>query len=253
MSPSAQDLEAVGALIVQLDSLEGGEAEEAQASLIDVGPTAGPALLHALPALGRLGKLCAMDVFEAWRYEPAAPSLIPLLRDEESTVRQWAASLLGVLGHTPAVPELVALGDRLRTEGVSPSWTEPVAVRWALTALGARRPVVPDALASTVEHRVTGDVYPATRLEALLQSLAKADQVVLGFQVWRRHESLGLIWQRHERLGWEFDRSEDWSVNVDRALRAAELEASDLPGDRSDLVVTIEWIDASDEAVAPEG
>ena len=236
-------------LLAQLDSADGGEAEEAQASLIALGPAAGPALVVALPTLSRLGKLCAIEVVQAWGYRAGAPALVPLLRDESDTVRQWAAQALGELGHVAAVPELLALANRLEAEQVSPNWTEPVAVRAALTALGARRPVLPALLLDTVERRETGDVWPARHLEDLLLALAQAEQVILGFQVWRRDARWGLLWQDNVSLGWTVDRRASWSANVVEGLAAARMEADELPREREELVVTLEWIDSQDLAV----
>ena len=165
-------------------------------------------------------------------------------------MRQWAAYLLGLLEHDPAVPELTALAARLRADGIPPGEAEPVAVHWSLTSLGARQPVLPEVESTSFEHRPTGDVWLAARLEELLRALAAARQVILGFQLWRRHERFGLTWERHEEVGWEFDRAADWSDNVAAALFATECEADALTQDRDDLVVTIEWIDASDQPAA---
>lgn len=154
-----------------------------------------------------------MEVFEAWWYRPTGQLVVRLLRDPDATMRQWAATLLRLLDLDPAVPDLTALAARLRADGISPGDTERVAVSWSRTALGARQPVLPEVVSPLVEHRPTGDVWPAARLEELLRALAAAGQLILGFQLWRRHERFGLTWERHESLGCEFDRAATWSDN----------------------------------------
>lgn len=238
--------EELARLIAELDGLTDGDPADAEAGLTALGAAAMPALLSALPGMGRRGKLGGIDVIDALQYREAGPALTALLRDEDETVREWAAGALGRLGYAPAVPELLALRQRLLIEQVPLDWTQPVAVRGALTALGQRRVVVPAALRATVESRATGQVWPAAQLEDLLSALAAADQVVLYFQVWRRHERFGLTGQPHEASGWQLTTAGDWSDQVQQAYEAALLEASDLPPDRGDLVVSIEWIAASD-------
>lgn len=236
----------VSALIAQLDGRIDGDPLAAEAELIALGTAAMPALLRALPGMGRLGKLGSIDVIEELGYEEAGPALVALLRDDDDTVREWAAGALGRLGDMSAVPELLALRDRLLLEQVPLDWTEQVSVRAALTALGHRRPVVPAALEASVEKRATGAVWPAEQLEDLVSALAAAGQVVLYFQVWRRHERFGLTWQQHEASGWKFVSTGFWPDQVQESYDAALLEAGDLPGDRTDLVVSIEWIAAED-------
>lgn len=237
-------------LITQLDSPHGGEPEDAQAALSALGTAVMPTLLRALPGMGRMGKLCSIEIIEELEYEAAGPALVALLRDEHDTVRDWAAGALGRLRYTPAVPELLALRSRLLLDQVPMDWTEPASVRAALTALGERRAVVPVALDATVERRPTGPVWPAGQLEELLTALAAAGQVVLYFQVWRRHERYGLIREAHAASGWQFQFSGHWSASVQQSHEAALLEASNLPTDRDDLVVSIEWIDVGDVAAS---
>lgn len=237
-------------LIAQLDSPHGGEPEDAQAALTALGTAVMPIFLSALPGMGRMGKLCGIKIIEDLAYGAAGPSLVALLCDEHDTVRDWAAGALGRLGHVPAIPELLALRSRLRVDQVPMDWTEQVSVRAALTALGRRRAVVPAALEATVERRPSGPVWPAAQLEDLLTALATAGQVVLYFQVWRRHERFGLVGEDHSASGWQFQPSDHWTENVQQSHGAALLEASALPTDRLDLVVSIEWIDAGDVAAS---
>lgn len=241
----------VTVLVAQLDGLTDGDPQEAEAELTALGTTAMPALLSALPGMGRRGKLGSIDVVEELGYREAGPALVALLRDEDDTVREWAAGALGRLGYVSAVPELLALRERLLVEQVPMDGTEQVSVRAALTALGQRRAVVPAALEASVEKRATGAVWPAEQLEDLVSALAAAGQVVLYFQVWRRHERFGLTWQQHEASGWRFASSGHWPDQVRESCEAALLEARDLPGDRTDLVVSIEWIAAGDVSSSP--
>lgn len=234
-------------LLAELDSPQAGVAEDAQAELTALGLNAAPQLVEALATLTPFGKLCAIEILEAWSYAAAAPALTELLADESSTVRQWAAAALGQLGCIEAVPELQRLHSRLRAEDVPPDWIEPVAVRRALRDLGARQQVVPPALARSVEHREHGDVWPAAIIGQLLDQLAEHGQVILGFQLWRQDDGTRLFWQDHASLGWQLDRSTDWKTNVEGAVDAARTEAACLPDDRAGLFVTMEWIDSSDE------
>lgn len=235
----------VARLVADLDSPSVDTAEEAQASLVALGEAALPAVVEALPGLGTYGKRCAIEVLEAGAYAPAGPALVALLDDEDDVAREWSAGLLGRLGHQPAVPALRASYARLLAEGARLDWTEPSAVRHALTALGVRQVVRPPLLATLAEDSDAGEVWPAARLDDVLAALADAGQVVLFFQVWRRADGT-LRWQRHEGSGWVPDLGRPWAECVREAYEAALLEVSDLPADRGDLVVTIEWIDAAD-------
>jgi hypothetical protein len=235
----------VARLIADLDSPDTTTAEEAQASLIALGDAALPAVVEALPGLGTYGKRCAIEVLDAGEYAPAGPALVALLDDVDDVAREWSAALLGRLGHRPAVPALRAAYARLLADGTPLGWTEPAAVRDALTAFGARRVVRPPLLAALAEDHEGYEVFPATRLADVLAALADASQVVLFFQVWRRAGGT-LRWQGHEGSGWELDRALPWAESVRAAYEAALLEASCLPADRPDLVVGIEWIDAAD-------
>lgn len=234
-------MRSVAELIADLDG-PSGDAEDARAELTARGVEVMPELLAALPRLGRLGKLLTIEAVEDLAYAGAGPALVPLLRDEHDTVREWAAGALGRLGHTPAVPEIVALRRRMVADGERVDWTGPVTVRHALTELGHRHPVVPPLLAETVED----GRWPAAILERLLDALAEADQVVLYFMLWRHHERFRLVGASHTRVGWEYDPAAAWCDNVRDAHEAALLEASDLPAERGDLVVDLEWIDVAD-------
>jgi hypothetical protein len=239
----------IGALISRLDDPSDISAD-AKAALIAQGTSVIPELAAALPGLDRFGKLSAIQVFEAFGDRRAGPALVGLLSDAETTVREWAANALGVLGYTEAGPALARLNARLLREMVRPDFTEPVAVRSVLTLFGLRRRVTPDLTRTLARDTGHGQAWPVARLPEVLRDLADHDQVVLFFRIWRVCDHGQLYWTQHEDVGWAFDYSLPWPQNVAAARDSALLEA-DFVRDTVDLVATIEWIDEGDVAVPP--
>lgn len=234
----------VDELIARLDD-RSGDGEEAKYELIAAGPSALSNLVASIGQRTRFGKLLAIETFDAWQDQRAAPTLITLLSDPDDTVREWSADLLGRWHHAAAGPALTGQHNRLLAESVPPHWTEPVAVRRALTNLGLRSDVVPPLTASLATDAHGPRCWPAQRTADIVTELAQHDQVVLYIMAWRLGADGQLYWTKHETLGWELDRSKPWEVNVTEALDAVLIEASTLPDDPQ-LFVMIEWLNKGD-------
>ncbi|MFD9414186.1 HEAT repeat domain-containing protein [Streptomyces goshikiensis] len=132
----------VEALVQQLDS-KADESYDARAELIWIGSDAIPAVIDGLPSLGGFGQLTAIEVFEAVGDPRCGPALIGLLHSDNPTVREWAAIALASLEINAAVEPLRRAYRACLARATPPDWTEPDGIRWALTELGARSPVVP--------------------------------------------------------------------------------------------------------------
>ncbi|MFG1642672.1 HEAT repeat domain-containing protein [Amycolatopsis sp. NPDC049252] len=240
-----EDLERV---VRRLDASSAEDAMDAQAELIYRGhretDVIAP-LLRCLPTLSRYGQLCAIEIIEELGDPRAAQPLISLLTSEHDTVREWAALALTDFPVPEAVPALRQAYQACRSRGVRPDWSEPTGMRFALTALGARKPVVPPL---TAELRITtsdgAEAWPSTRLLDVLDDLAAHDQATLYFQLWqvasdpRRGMSVPDIEP-------ELDLAQPWSALVDDAHRRAVTIAAGAAL-KADVVATIEWIDESD-------
>jgi hypothetical protein len=124
-------------LIHELDESFGGVADEAEYSLIKLGPEVVGRLVAAMPSLGH-GKVFAINVLEALGDRRAGPILIDLLDDENDLVRQYSARTLATLRFTSAVPALQHAYEETKRRGTPPDWTEPEQIRHTLTVLGRR-------------------------------------------------------------------------------------------------------------------
>jgi len=114
---TSEQLDEVDRLITELNESSDGIGDEAQASLITLGPPAVERLVDGIDGLSRFGKLCAIEVLSSVPVVGAGEALTALLVDEDSTVREWAATALAELPHLPAVEELHRLHARLNEEG----------------------------------------------------------------------------------------------------------------------------------------
>ncbi|WP_239516183.1 MULTISPECIES: HEAT repeat domain-containing protein [unclassified Streptomyces] len=99
-----------------------------------IGGGATLAIADGPPALGRFGRLTAIEVFEEVADPRYGPALIALLEDDEPTVREWAAVALGNLEIDGAVESLRRAAprraDRACLERATPpDWSEPVGIR----------------------------------------------------------------------------------------------------------------------------
>jgi HEAT repeat protein len=221
-------------------------AEEAQAELEEYGPEILPPLLEAAPVFGRFGQLCAIELLERIGDPRAGSVLIPMLRSEHDTVREWSAGALAALGVEEAVPELRRAYEEVKARGTPLDWSEPKRLRDALTQLGARDEVVlPRVAALSCSDLVFDRCWPVEHLATVVAELADAEQLVLYFQLWKRgRESKSLLGQllpsRPERdsytwkeaPGWELDWSLPWPELIasarDAALAAArQVETAD--------------------------
>ncbi|WP_344461835.1 hypothetical protein [Kitasatospora kazusensis] len=230
----------------ELDADSSEVAEDAQYSLIAMGPAVLDEVIAATPHLGVFGQLCAIDVFTALKDPRPGDVLIDLLDSENATVRQWAAGALADLEIRRAVPALQRTYEAFRRRGEAPDDSEGVALRWALTDLGAREPVIPPRAAALRTSLGNLDpAWPTAHLAEVIEDLAAHDQAVLYFQVWRIRPDNGASGGPGPGIDWDLDRQSSWARIVahcrDWALLAAE--ATDKA---PDLVATICWIDASD-------
>lgn len=117
-------------------------------------------LAAALPGPGRIGKLPAIEVFEACGDRRAGPALIGLLNDADTTVREWAANAVSALGYTEAGPALAQLNARLLRQQERLEFTEPVGVRSASCRLACGR----RSLARLCGVRCAGSRIPGSPL-----------------------------------------------------------------------------------------
>ncbi|MGW7426169.1 HEAT repeat domain-containing protein [Streptomyces sp. NPDC054813] len=232
--------------VAQLDAESTEVAEEAQHTLIALGPQVLEPLIAAAPALNPFGQLCAVEVFTALGDSRPADTLIGMLGSESATVRQWAAEALADLGVQRAVPRLWQTYDAFLRRGEALDDSEGEGLRWALTELGARETVLPRRSAALCD---TGGapkgLWPVEHLPEVIRDLADHGQAVLYFQVWEVTFDGGRRGVRGPGIDWTVDRDRPWSGCVascrDWALLAAE--AVDMAPGR---VVTISWIDAAD-------
>lgn len=237
----------VSDLIGELNYSSDGRGEEAKVELISRGIEVVPELAALVGGLERLGKLLAIDVFEALGDPRACSSLIALLRDDDTSVAQWSAGALGSLGCPEAVAPLLELRCRLIETRVPPGWSGPVAVRRALSDLGARPAVFSVVTANLrVQRADTGmQLFRSADLTTVIDDLAGLSQVILYFQVWRAGDDGHLYWVHSEREEWAFDWSAPWSDNVAAAHAVARANAARLVP-QPDLLVQPEWIDEDD-------
>ncbi|MFE4974293.1 HEAT repeat domain-containing protein [Kitasatospora sp. NPDC056651] len=229
----------------ELDADSTEVAEDAQYGLIALGPQVLDELIAATPRLGMFGQLCAIEVFNALKDPRPADVLIGLLDSESATVRQWAAEALAGLGVQRAVPAIRRVYEAFRQREESPDDSEGTGLRWALTDLGAREPVLPPrAAALRAPLKDPNPAWPTACLAEVIEDLAAHGQAVLYFQVWRVERDT-LHGGGGPDLDWDVDRRLPWERIVadcrDWALLAAE-ETDKAPG----LVATVCWIDASD-------
>lgn len=236
----------VDELIEALDDASGA-GEDAKDELIARGVEIVPELAARVGTLGGFGKLTAIEAFEALKDQRACPALLELLADDDETVVEWSASALGVLRCHDAIGPLRDVWSRAVAAQVPPDWTGPVALRRALTDLGARQPVVPSLTARLLQQENDSEMQlvPSAHLAAVVEDLADHDQVVLGFTLWHVAEDGHLHWTDSRHAEWDFDWSARWMDSV-AAARQAALDAAATVAPR--LLVHIEWVDETDLA-----
>lgn len=232
-------------------------AEEAQFSLqAEYGAVAVPLVLELLPTLSDFPRRCAIDLIQSCEREQllrisnpsVAAALIPQLKSEDDVTRDWVAVALGWLGDAAAVPALLEAREAARRSRVPLDWSEQGSIRWALTELGARTPVVPPRTAALMETNPTfKQCWPAEVYEELVVDLADAHQVLLYTQVWV-WESVGgrePAFYGAEGPKYELDLELPWPALVCQARDAALAAATQL-NTREGRVIRPSWIDESD-------
>lgn len=240
------DGDGIDRLIADLDSEDHNIAEEAEASLRDIGPAIVDPLLAAAPSFDRFGQLCAIELLNDLGDPSAGSFLISMLTSHHDTVRDWAAGALGRLGVVEAVAPLRDAYDATKRRGTPLDWTEPSNIRRALTELGGRDEVVPTNVgALAVDDRSMGRAWLPADLIEVLDALSGADQLVLSFMGWAPwRDSRTALLDEGWSLG-DIDWAGSWSTLVDDAHMhavAAPQQAAIPP----DAVVTISWMADSD-------
>lgn len=122
---------------------------------------------------------------------------------------------------------------------------ESVGIRWALTELGARTPVVPPLTArlrATAANDAPG--WPTAHFTEIINDLADHAQVILYSQFWRvdAGRTYGVS---GTGLDWELDWTAPWEHLVEESRTWSLLEASEAPTG-SNIFVAPTWIDRTD-------
>ncbi|MCL6734947.1 HEAT repeat domain-containing protein [Streptomyces neyagawaensis] len=231
-------------LVQQLDDAT-GPSYDARAELIEMGADALPALIDGLPSLGGFGQLTAIEVFEEVGDPRCGPALIGLLNSDNPTVREWAATALASLDVEGAVEPLRRAHRACLERATPPDWTEPVGIRWALTELGARTPVVPP-LTARLRATAADDVprWPSAHFTDIVNDLADHAQVILYSQFWRLDagREYGIP---GTTLDWELDWTAPWEHLVEES-RAWSLREASMASVGDGIFVAPSWIDRSD-------
>ena len=233
-------------LVARLDGDDHNAAEEARWELCGHGAAPLDLLLERALRFGRFGKLSAIELFEHIGDPRAADVLVLMLRDEDETVRAWAASALGDLGGPDAVEPLRAAYQAVMARGTPLDWSEPDAIRRALTALGVRTDVVPVVVAECArEVEPIGRAWPVADLAAVIEALAGARQWIAGVSVYSRNDGV-YGWRVDTGVEWPaLDLGLPWPDLVARAREAA-LDVATHPRVPTDAYATLAWLDRGD-------
>ena len=239
--------EEIARLVAELDADDSTVAEDARAALEAIGPAVLEQLMAAVPRLSRFGQLTAIEVFEAIGDARAGEALVPMLKSDDETVREWAAQALGELRVEGAVPALRDAYEAAKRRRTPFDRAEPTSIRRALTDLGARDEVVPPrAKAVAVDATSAGRAWRPGDLLVVLDALAAARQLPLYYSTWRPFEDF-LAWAGAEHA-WNIEEV-DWEAPWGDLLEAVHADArafarsTDFPRDG---LVTLEWMDERD-------
>ncbi|MFJ3169426.1 hypothetical protein ACIPJK_01460 [Streptomyces roseus] len=128
---------------------------------------------------------------------------------------------------------------------IPPDRTEPDGIRWALTELGARTPVVPTLTARLrAGTGADGPVWPSAQFTAIINDLADHSQVILHSRFWRADAGRTYC-VSGVGLDWQLDWSAPWEHLVEEARAWSLLEATEAPVGE-DIFVSPTWIDTAD-------
>jgi hypothetical protein len=234
----------IARLIHDLDESYGGVADEAEYSLIKLGPEVVGPLIAAIPSLGH-GKVFAINVLEAVGDRRAGPVLIDLLGDKDDVVRHYAARTLATLGIKNAVSALQHAYEETKGRGTPPDWSEPEQIRDALTLLGARPSRMPPLSASLRVTLARGyEAWPSNRIVDVVQDFVAHDQLVYALHLSRLDKN-GQLYVVIETPSWKIDWNALWAELFSATSRKAlEAAASVVP--RPDVYANVGWLDQSD-------
>lgn len=234
------------ALVEELGGDDHNAAEEAEWALKQHGSRPLDLLLERAPSFDRFGKLCAIELFEHIGDTRAGVVLIPMLQDADETVREWAARALAVLRVDEAAEPLVAAYEAVKARGTPLDWTEASGLRWALTELGLRTPVLPPLVAERAQQiDPIGQAWPAGDLIEVIEELASAQQLITFVSAYT-HNAGSYGWHVDVDVDWpQLDIGLPWTQLV-AAARDAALEVATHPRVPSDAFATVSWIDRSD-------
>ncbi len=246
--PTTADSATVPNGVTRLIQLLGSDSievcEEAKSTLVSIGVEVVEPLAASVGSLDPVAQLCAIEVFDHFGDAAAGPALVDLPGSDDEVVRTWSTWSVGEFGLAEAVPVLLAAHERLRAEGDPPDRGEAVAVRRALTLLGARQEVLPPLTASLRTTVGNLRAWPSDRLAEVVNDLADHDQAVLSFTL-RAIIDGAVMGVGHERLDQPLDVRRPWHEVVEDAREATLVEAVFVQP-RPNLFATIEWIDRTD-------
>ncbi|MEV6212227.1 HEAT repeat domain-containing protein [Kitasatospora sp. NPDC051914] len=198
------------------------------------------AVIAETPHLGSFGQLCAIEVFNAFDDPRPADVLIALLESDNAVVREWSAEALARLPVQRAVPALLAAHEAFRRRGEDPSYSEGERLRWALTDLGARVPVLPPrATELSLDPAAPDPEWRTAHLAEVVEELAAHHQAVLYLTFWRvGPDGRRRSWVSGPGLSWEVDRRLPWAQTVADCRDYALLIAAEAP-DSPDVVAAV--------------
>jgi hypothetical protein len=144
-----------------------------------------------MPEFGSFGILSAVELLGEFGDERAGPTLIALLDSEDHVVREWAAGALGELRINDAIDPLKLAYERVKARRTPLHWTEPLAIRNALTRLGAREEIIPPSVARLRLQRMGPNPrhywersWEREHVAEVIDALADAGQAIVTVIAW---------------------------------------------------------------------
>ncbi|MET8899382.1 HEAT repeat domain-containing protein [Streptomyces sp. NPDC004538] len=175
------------------------------------------AVIDGLPSLDRFGQLTAIEVFEEVVDPRCSTALIGLRDSDSPTARAWAALALASLEIDGAIEPPRHTYRACPERAAPPDWTESVGIRWALTELGARTPVVPPLTARprpTTADNAPG--WPSAHFNEIINYVADHAHVILYSQFWRV-DACDTYGVSGPALDWELDWTAPWEHLVEES------------------------------------